>query len=62
MALAWALQLGHAVIPSSTKRANLASNLLARDLKLSDAEMARIAGLERNGREVSPAGLAPEWD
>ncbi|WP_186018876.1 2,5-didehydrogluconate reductase DkgB [Burkholderia gladioli] len=62
VALAWALQLGHAVIPSSTKRANLASNLLARDLKLSDAEMARIAGLERNGREVSPAGLAPEWD
>ncbi|WP_186039632.1 2,5-didehydrogluconate reductase DkgB [Burkholderia gladioli] len=60
--LAWALQLGHAVIPSSTKRANLASNLLARDLKLSDAEMARIAGLERNGREVSPAGLAPEWN
>ncbi|MCL8395675.1 2,5-didehydrogluconate reductase DkgB, partial [Pseudomonas aeruginosa] len=25
-------------------------------------DMARIAGLERNGREVSPQGLAPAWD
>ena len=51
VALAWAMQLGYAVIPSSTRRENLASNLLA-----------RIAGLERNGREVSPQGLAPAWD
>ncbi|AIZ32856.1 2,5-didehydrogluconate reductase DkgB [Pseudomonas parafulva] len=62
VALAWALQLGYAVIPSSTKRENLASNLLARDLRLDEQDMARIAGLERNGREVSPAGLAPAWD
>ena len=62
VALAWALQLGYAVIPSSTKRENLASNLLARDLKLDADDMAAIAALERNGREVSPAGLAPEWD
>ncbi|MCA3185578.1 MULTISPECIES: 2,5-didehydrogluconate reductase DkgB [unclassified Cupriavidus] len=62
VALAWALQLGYAVIPSSTKRENLASNLLARDLKLDAGDMAAIAALERNGREVSPAGLAPEWD
>lgn len=60
--LAWALQLGYAVIPSSTKRENLASNLLAQQLKLTDADMADIAGLERNGRLVSPEGLAPEWD
>ncbi len=60
--LAWALQLGYAVIPSSTKRENLASNLLAQDLRLSDDDMARIAALERNGREVSPDGLAPQWD
>ncbi|WP_066736994.1 2,5-didehydrogluconate reductase DkgB [Cupriavidus sp. D384] len=60
--LAWALQLGHAVIPSSTKRENLASNLLARDLKLDADDMAAIAALERNGREVSPEGLAPVWD
>ena len=62
VALAWALQLGYAVIPSSTRRENLASNLLARDLKLDAEDMAQIAALERNGREVSPAGLAPAWD
>ena len=62
VALAWAMQLGYAVIPSSTRRENLASNLLARDLRLDAEDMARIAGLERNGREVSPQGLAPAWD
>lgn len=62
VALAWAMQLGYAVIPSSTRRENLASNLLARGLKLDAGDMARIAALERNGREVSPEGLAPAWD
>lgn len=60
--LAWAMQLGYSVIPSSTKRENLASNLLAQTLRLTDDDMAQIAALERNGREVSPEGLAPEWD
>ena len=62
VALAWALQQGYAVIPSSTRRENLASNLLARDLHLGDDDMAAIAALERGGREVSPEGLAPVWD
>lgn len=62
VALAWALQLGYAVIPSSTKRENLSSNLLARDLKLDAQDMALIATLDRNGREVNPEGLAPDWD
>ncbi|MFJ4053099.1 2,5-didehydrogluconate reductase DkgB [Pseudomonas sp. WHRI 8519] len=62
VALAWAMQLGYAVIPSSTKRENLASNLLACSLKLDAEDMARIASLERNGREVSPDSLAPAWD
>ena len=62
VALAWALQLGYAVIPSSTRRENLASNLLARDLQLDADDMAAIAALERDGREVSPEGLAPAWD
>jgi len=62
VALAWALQLGYAVIPSSTRRENLASNLLARDLQLDADDMAVIAALERNGREVTPEGLAPAWD
>ncbi|CAM3833652.1 2,5-diketo-D-gluconic acid reductase B [Pseudomonas reidholzensis] len=60
--LAWALQLGYAVIPSSTKRENLASNLKAGALRLSDAEMAEIATLERGERMISPASLAPAWD
>lgn len=62
VALAWALRLGYSVIPSSTKRENLASNLLARTLQLTDDDMAQIAALERDGREVDPAGLAPQWD
>ncbi|QDX20343.1 2,5-didehydrogluconate reductase DkgB [Pandoraea pnomenusa] len=62
VALAWAMQRGFSVIPSSTKRENLASNLLAQSLRLSDDDMARIAALERNGREVNPDGLAPRWD
>lgn len=62
IALAWAMRLGYAVIPSSTKRANLASNLLAQKLRLTDQQMAQIATLERNGREVDPEDLAPLWD
>ncbi|MDF3933968.1 2,5-didehydrogluconate reductase DkgB [Pseudomonas citronellolis] len=60
--LAWAMQLGYAVIPSSTKRANLAGNLAARELRLSDADLAAIAALDRGERITSPAGLAPAWD
>ena len=60
--LAWAMQLGYAVIPSSTKRTNLQSNLKACDLTLSDADMALIAGLDRGQRLTSPKGIAPHWD
>jgi 2,5-diketo-D-gluconate reductase B len=62
VALAWALQHGWSVIPSSTKRANLESNLKAQALRLSEEDLARIATLERAERLVSPAGLAPAWD
>ena len=60
--LAWALQHGHAVIPSSTKPENLRGNLLALDLRLSEDELARIATLDRGERLADPAGLAPAWD
>ncbi|MBK5511322.1 MULTISPECIES: 2,5-didehydrogluconate reductase DkgB [unclassified Pseudomonas] len=60
--LAWAMQLGYAVIPSSTKRANLESNLQACALTLSEADMALIAGLDRGHRLTSPKGIAPHWD
>ena len=60
--LAWARQRGYSVIPSSTKRENLASNLQATRLQLSAQDMVDIAALERNGRMVNPEGLAPAWD
>ncbi|KAJ9434135.1 2,5-diketo-D-gluconate reductase B [Candidatus Pantoea symbiotica] len=60
--LAWAMTLGYAVIPSSTKRENLASNMAAVDLQLDDQDMANIAALDRQQRLVSPEGLAPDWD
>ncbi|MGO1073545.1 2,5-didehydrogluconate reductase DkgB [Lysobacter sp. CA199] len=60
--LAWAMQLGYAVIPSSTKRENLASNLLATSLRLDADDMARIATLDRDERLTDPDGLAPIWD
>jgi len=62
VALAWALQQGYAVIPSSTKRENLASNLLAQSLRLEEADMAQIATLDRGERLANPAGIAPDWD
>ncbi|AGW90602.1 2,5-didehydrogluconate reductase DkgB [Cupriavidus necator] len=61
VALAWLLQQGYAVIPSSTKRANLEGNLAAASLRLSDEEMAAIAGLDRGERLANP-DFAPEWD
>ena len=61
VALAWALQQGFAVIPSSTKRTNLESNLGALNLTLSEQEMAAIAGLERGERLANP-DFAPQWD
>ncbi|WP_336779200.1 2,5-didehydrogluconate reductase DkgB [Pantoea sp. USHLN256] len=60
--LAWAMKLGYAVIPSSTKRENLASNMAAVNLHLDDKDMADIAALDRQQRLVSPEGLAPDWD
>lgn len=60
--LAWAMGEGYAVIPSSTKRENLASNLLAQDLTLDQDDKKAIAALDCNDRLVSPEGLAPNWD
>lgn len=61
VALAWALQQGYAVIPSSTKRQNLAGNLQAAQLRLDAEDMARIAELDRGERVANP-GIAPAWD
>ena len=61
VALAWSLQQGYAVIPSSTKRDNLAANLVAAELRLSTEDMAAIEALERGERVANP-GFAPHWD
>lgn len=60
--LAWAMGEGYSVIPSSTKRENLASNLLALKLQLDGEDKKAIAALECNDRLVSPEGLVPNWD
>jgi 2,5-diketo-D-gluconate reductase B len=58
--LAWAMGEGYAVIPSSTKRDNLASNLKAQDLQLDDEDQA-IAALDCNDRLVSRKA-GSQWD
>lgn len=60
--LAWAIGEGYSVIPSSTKRENLASNLQALILKLDAEDKHAIVTLDCNDRLVSPEGLAPQWD
>lgn len=60
--LAWAMGEGYSVIPSSTRRENLASNLQALDLQLDAEDKKAIAALDCNDRLVSPEGLAPNWD
>lgn len=61
VALAWLMQQGVAVIPSSTRREHLAANLQAQKLTLSQQEMQDIAELERGERLVNP-DFAPQWD
>ena len=48
--LRWHIQLGHSVIPRSTKRDHLASNIDVLDFELTEAEMAAIAALEAGDR------------
>ncbi|WP_174549072.1 2,5-didehydrogluconate reductase DkgB [Roseateles chitosanitabidus] len=61
VSLAWLLQQGFSVIPSSTRPANQAANLDAPRLRLDDADMARIATLDRGERLANP-DFAPAWD
>ena len=59
--LAWLLAQGHTVIPSSTRRENLASNLAAPALVLGVDDLAAIDALDRGERLVSP-DFGPQWD
>ena len=59
--LAWLLQLGYVVIPSSTRREHQEDNLRAAQLQLSQDDVAAISALERNERIADP-DFAPAWD
>ena len=59
--LAWLLAKGYTVIPSSTRRENLASNLASRELVLSPGDIAAIDALDSGERLVSP-DFGPRWD
>jgi len=59
--LAWLLDKGYAVIPSSTRRANLEGNLGAGRVQLAAGDIAAIDALDRDERLVSP-DFAPSWD
>lgn len=48
--LRWHLQLGNLVIPKSVTPERIRENFDVFDVELSDADMAAIAGLERDGR------------
>lgn len=50
IALAWALDKGHAVIPKASRRKHLADNLAALEVRLSPVELERIDRLPQRGR------------
>lgn len=64
IALAWILATPNAVaVPKTATPARLATNLQAAEIRLSPEEIAEIDALRSpQGRLVSPAGVAPEWD
>jgi diketogulonate reductase-like aldo/keto reductase len=64
VALRWLIQQpGVAAIPKTARRERLIENLAAAEFSLTDAEMARIAGLARpDGRLIDEEGIAPVWD
>jgi len=59
--LAWLKQRDIVVIPSSTKRAHLESNLNALEVTLSGEDVAAIEALDTNDRIANP-DFAPAWD
>jgi 2,5-diketo-D-gluconate reductase B len=59
--LAWLMAKGYAVIPSSTRREHLASNLGALEVRLDAEDIAAIDALDRGERLVSP-DFGPAWD
>ena len=50
IALAWALDKGHAVVPKASRRQHLSDNLAALEVRLSPGEVERIDGLPQSAR------------
>lgn len=61
VALAFAMQKGHIVIPTSGKPERIRSNYAAVNLKLTPAEIVAIETLDRGERIIAPA-WGPAWD
>ncbi|MFG1496055.1 2,5-didehydrogluconate reductase DkgB [Saccharospirillum sp. HFRX-1] len=61
VALAWLHQRNIVPIPASRKAEHLQANLDAISVVLTDAQMQRIAQLDRQQRLANP-GFAPRWD
>ncbi|WP_106419960.1 2,5-didehydrogluconate reductase DkgB [Salinicola tamaricis] len=61
IALAWVAARDIIVIPSSTKPEHQKANLEALEIRLSDAEIAEIDGLDR-GERIADPDFAPTWD
>lgn len=61
VALAFSLHQGLIVIPTSGKHERIAENFAARELTLSDDEIAAIAGVDRGARQINPS-WGPKWD
>jgi 2,5-diketo-D-gluconate reductase B len=61
IALAFSMNQGHIVIPTSGHRARIAENFAARTLKLSAAEIATLTTLDRAARQIAPTWF-PAWD
>lgn len=59
--IAWELQQGLATIPSSSNPDNLANNLKAKDIILSEQEMQEISTLDCGDR-IADSDFSPDWD
>lgn len=61
--LRWLIQQGHVALSKTARPDRVKENIAIFDFSLAEADMAAIAALARpDGRIVSPAGLAPDWD
>jgi diketogulonate reductase-like aldo/keto reductase len=58
VSLAWVLAKGAIPIPKSATPAHVRANLAARDLALTDEEVARIDGIDRRERLIDPDDAA----